>query len=42
MTFLAGFIIVGVKVSSIQIFYVRTAVANRRCCRPVKGRVGKM
>ncbi len=39
---LAGFIIVGVKVSSILIGYVRPALANRRQCRPGSGRVRKM
>ncbi len=39
---LAGFIIVGVKVSSILIDFVRPAPANRRRCRSGRGRVRKM
>jgi hypothetical protein len=42
MTYLAGFIIVAVKVSSILIGCVRPAPANRRRCRPGRGGVGKI
>jgi hypothetical protein len=42
MTYLAGFIVVAVKVSSILIGCVRTAPANRRRCRPGRGGVGKI
>jgi hypothetical protein len=42
MTYLAGFIVVAVKVSSILIGCVRPAHANRRRCRPGRGGVGKI
>jgi hypothetical protein len=42
MIFLAGFIIIAVKVSSILIGCVRPAPANRRQCRPGRGGVGKI
>jgi hypothetical protein len=42
MTYLAGFIVVAVKVSSILIGCVRPAPANRRRCRPGRGGVGKI
>jgi hypothetical protein len=42
MTYLAGFIVVAVKVSSILIGCVWPAPANRRRCRPGRGGVGKI
>jgi hypothetical protein len=42
MTYVAGFIVVAVKVSSILIGCVRPAPANRRRCRPGRGGVGKI
>ncbi len=42
MTFLAGFIVIAVKVSSILIGCVRAALANRRRCQPVRGGVRKI
>jgi hypothetical protein len=42
MTYLAGFIVVAVKVSSILIGCVRPAPADRRRCRPGRGGVGKI
>jgi hypothetical protein len=42
MTYLAGFIVVAVKVSSILIGCVRPAPANSRQCRPGRGGVGKI
>jgi hypothetical protein len=42
MTYLASFIVVAVKVSSILIGCVRPAPANRRQCRPGRGGVGKI
>jgi hypothetical protein len=42
MTFLAGFIVIAVKVSSILIGCVRPAPANRRWCRPRRGGVRKI
>ncbi len=41
MTYLAGFIVVAVKVSSILIGCVRPAPANRSWCRPGRGGVRK-
>jgi hypothetical protein len=41
MTILAGFIVIGVWVSSILIGCVLSALANRRRCRPRRGGVGK-
>jgi hypothetical protein len=41
MTYLAGFIVVAVKVSSILIGCVWPAPANRSWCRPGRGGVGK-
>jgi hypothetical protein len=42
MTFLAGFIVIAVKVSSILIGCVWPALANRKRCRPGRGGVGKI
>ncbi len=42
MTYLAGLILVGVKVSFILICCVRPAPANKRCWRPGRGRVDKL
>ncbi len=42
MTYLAGFIVVAVKVSSILIDCVQPATANRRRCWPGRGGVGKI